>query len=338
MNFHAYNAAAFIENLIQVTDKLSIVPGLRYEYLIGSVSGRNGFSGTNEILLQPQRKARAFVLAGIGVEYHTSPKTELYANISQAYRPIQFADLSAPPTTDIIDQDLQDAKGFNADLGFRGKLWDFVLVDASFYWLQYNNRIGVLVQQRQDGSFYNYRTNVGNSVSKGFEGLVEANLGSKLFETGTKWKWSLFTSYSFNNARYQRFSVIAKNSSGQLVTVDYSNKKVENAPVHILRAGSTISYDKTSFTTQLSYVGESFSDANNTLKPTANAQNGLIPAYTIVDLTVVHAFSKQYDLRAGVNNLFNAHYFTRRAGGYPGPGALPGDGRTFFVTFTAKFK
>jgi Fe(3+) dicitrate transport protein len=167
---------------------------------------------------------------------------------------------------------------------------------------------------------------------------VEANLGSKLFETGTKWKWSLFTSYSFNNARYQRFSVIAKNSSGQLVTVDYSNKKVENAPVHILRAGSTISYDKTSFTTQLSYVGESFSDANNTLKPTANAQNGLIPAYTIVDLTVVHAFSKQYDLRAGVNNLFNAHYFTRRAGGYPGPGALPGDGRTFFVTFTAKFK
>lgn len=338
LDFHAYNAAAFIENLIQLTDKLSVVPGIRYEYLVGSVSGRNGFLGSNEILLQPQRKSRGFLLAGVGVEYHTSPKTEMYANISQAYRPIQFADLSAPPTTDIIDQNLKDAKGFNADLGFRGRLWNFLLVDASLYWLQYNNRIGVIIQQREDGGFYNYRTNVGNSVAKGFEVLAEANIGSVLFPLKTKWKWSMFTSYSFNDARYQKFSVTSKNSAGQLVEVDYSNKKVENAPEHILRMGTTITYAKTSFTTQVSYVGKSFSDANNTLKPTANAQNGLIPAYTIVDLTVVHTFSKQYDLRAGVNNLCNTHYFTRRAGGYPGPGALPADGRTFFLTFTARFK
>jgi Fe(3+) dicitrate transport protein len=338
LDFKASNAAVFVENLIQVTDKLSLVPGIRYEYLVGSVAGRNGFSGINEILLQPQQRARGFVLAGVGVEYHTSPKTEIYVNISQAYRPIQFADLSAPPTTDEIDQNLKDAKGFNADFGFRGKLWNFLLVDASIYWLQYNNRIGVIVQQRQDGSFYNFRTNVGNSVAKGFEGLVEANLGSKLFSTNTKWKWSLFTSYSLNDVRYQRFSVVAKNASGQLLTVDYSNKKVENAPTHILRTGTTVSFAKTSFTTQLSYVGDSFGDANNTLKPSANAQNGLIPSYAVIDLTLVHAFNKQYDIRAGVNNLFNKYYFTRRAGGYPGPGALPADGRTFFLTFTAKFK
>ena len=42
--------------------------------------------------------------------------------LSQAYRPVQFADLTAPPTTDIIDQDLKDAKGYNADLGYRGKV------------------------------------------------------------------------------------------------------------------------------------------------------------------------------------------------------------------------
>jgi Fe(3+) dicitrate transport protein len=105
-----------------------------------------------------------------------------------------------------------------------------------------------------------------------------------------------------------------------------------------LRTGTTVSFAKTSFTTQLSYVGDSFGDANNTLKPSANAQNGLIPSYTIIDLTLVHTFNKQYDIRAGVNNLLNEHYFTRRAGGYPGPGALPADGRTFFLTFTAKFK
>ena len=338
LDFKAYNSAVFLETLIQANDKLSIVPGIRYEYLMGSVAGRNGFLGTSELLLQPQRRSRGFLLAGVGVEYHTSSKTELYANISQAYRPIQFADLSAPPTTDLIDQNLKDAKGFNADLGIRGKLWNFLLVDASIYWLQYNNRIGVIVQQRQDGSFYNYRTNVGNSVAKGFEGLVEANLGSVLFANAKKLKWSLFTSYSYNDARYQKFSVIAKNATGQLVAIDYSNKKVENAPQHILRTGTTLGYHKTSLTTQVSYVGAVFSDANNTLLPTVNGQNGLIPSYTVLDLAIVHTFSKQYDLRAGVNNLLNTHYFTRRATGYPGPGAMPADGRTFFVTFTAKFK
>ncbi len=35
--------------------------------------------------------------------------------------------------------------------------------------------------------------------------------------------------------------------------------------------------------------------------------------------------------------LTNEKYFTRRAGGYPGPGALPADGRTFFITVAAKF-
>ena len=33
----------------------------------------------------------------------------------------------------------------------------------------------------------------------------------------------------------------------------------------------------------------------------------------------------------GVNNVFDARYFTRRAGGYPGPGILPADGRTWFA-------
>ena len=39
----------------------------------------------------------------------------------------------------------------------------------------------------------------------------------------------------------------------------------------------------------------------------------------------------------GINNLFNVTYFTRRAGGYPGPGALPADARSFFITMSATF-
>ena len=90
-------------------------------------------------------------------------------------------------------------------------------------------------------------------------------------------------------------------------------------------------------TLQLSYVGETFSDANNTLIPTANGQNGLVPSYKVADLTAAYKFSKYFNIKTGINNLFDARYFTRRAGGYPGPGVLPADGQTFFLSVGAKF-
>ena len=338
IDFKTTNVAAFAENIFRVTSKFLIIPGIRYEYITGKASGRNGFTSTGaEIILQDQKKSRGFVLAGIGAEFHTSKATEIYANITQAYRPVQFADLTAPPTTDIIDQDLKDAKGYNADLGYRGKIKSWLFFDAGIYYLKYNNRIGSIVQQRANGSFYNYRTNVGNSSSKGFEGLVEFSPVKAFSKRSNKADVSVFVSYSYTDARYGNLKVITKNSSNQLVETNLKNKKVENAPENIIRTGMTVSYNNLSLTGQLSYVDDSYSDANNTSTPAANAQNGLIPSYSVIDLTAVYKYSAKVNLKAGINNLGNEKYFTRRAGGYPGPGALPSDGRTFFLSVGAKF-
>ena len=80
-------------------------------------------------------------------------------------------------------------------------------------------------------------------------------------------------------------------------------------------------------------MAATFADASNTETPTANAQAGRIPAYTVADLSATYKLGPQqrYRLSAGLNNLLDARYFTRRAGGYPGPGALPADGRTWYL-------
>ncbi len=338
IDFKTTNVAAFAENIFRVTKNFLIIPGIRYEYITGNAGGRNGFTNAGaEIILQDQKKSRGFVLAGVGAEYHTGKVTEIYANITQAYRPVQFADLTAPPTTDVIDQDLKDARGYNADLGYRGKIKNYLFFDAGIYYLQYNNRIGVIVQQRTDGSFYNYRTNVGNSSSKGFEGLIEFSPVKAFSNKINKADVSAFVSYSYTHARYGNLKVITKNSSNQLVETNLKNKKVENAPENILRTGITVTYKTISLTGQLSYVDESYADANNTFTPTSNAQNGLVPAYSVMDLTAVYKYSARLNIKGGVNNLGDQKYFTRRAGGYPGPGALPADGRTFFISVAAKF-
>jgi Fe(3+) dicitrate transport protein len=79
-----------------------------------------------------------------------------------------------------------------------------------------------------------------------------------------------------------------------------------------------------------------FTDANNTSTPTANGQNGLIPAYNVWDFTATYRLNEQFSIKAGVNNLTDERYFTRRAGGYPGPGLLPADGRSFWLSLNVK--
>ena len=323
--FKSRNTAAFAENIFRISDKFLIIPGIRYEWLEGSSSGRNGYtSGGTEIILQNITRDRSFILAGVGTEYHVTRYTEVYANFSQAYRPIQFANLQAPPTTDVVDADLKDAMGYNIDLGYRGKVKDFLQFDISGFYLQYDNRVGTITVSGTPS--YRLITNVGSSTSKGFEGYVEFN-PFRAFGKNKDADLIIFGSYGYTDAKY----------SGNHKDASTKGKKVENAPTNIFRSGITGGYKGFLLTVQISNVGETFSDANNTVTPSANGNNGLIPSYTITDLTATYKFSKGLNLKAGANNLFNERYFTRRAGGYPGPGALPADGRTFFISVGAKF-
>lgn len=330
ITFTSHNVAAFAENIFRLGKNLLVIPGIRWEWLEGSASGRNGYNSTGgAILLQDITRSRNFVLAGVGAEYHLTKGTELYANWAQAYRPIQFANLQAPPTTDVVDPNLKDAKGYNLDLGYRGKVANYLQFDVSGYYLQYNNRVGTITVTNPVGTTpatYRLITNVGASTSKGLEGYVEFN-PVRAFTKSTNADLILFGSYGYTDAEY----------SGNHKDAATKGKKVENAPEHILRSGLSAGYKGLLVTGQVSYVGSTFSDANNTAKPTANAQNGLIPSYTVADLSATYRFSKELNLKAGINNLLDERYFTRRAGGYPGPGALPADGRTFFVSVGAKF-
>lgn len=323
--FTSRNAAAFVENIFRISDKFLVIPGVRYEWLEGSAGGRIGFTpnGGDPIKLQEVKRSRSFVLAGLGSEYHLTKSTEIYANYSQAYRPIQFANLQAPPTTDVVDPNLKDAKGYNIDLGYRGKVGNFLQFDISGFYLQYNNRVGTITPT---GTNYRLITNVGNSTSKGFEGYAEIDL-VKAFTKSIKTELSIFGSYGYTDATY----------SGDHKDAQTKGKKVENAPTNILRTGITAGYKTIALTAQINYVDKTYSDANNIVKPSANGQTGLIPSYSVTDLTVTYKHSKKLNLKAGLNNLFDKRYFTRRAGGYPGPGALPGDGRTFFISLGAKF-
>lgn len=335
LDFKNTNSAAFVENIFKVNQKLLFTAGLRFENIGSTMTGRFNQVNGQAVNLSPATRTRNFLLFGAGAEYQLSKRSEVYANFSQAYRPVLISDLTPPATTDVIDPNLKDAKGYNIDFGYRGKVGNYLNFDVDYFYLNYDNRIGTLTQG-STGAFYQYRTNLGRSVSKGFEAYVEFD-PIAAFVKNAKWGYfSLFTSLAYVNATYRDFKTNAV-SNGQLIESNLAGNRVENAPRQINRFGVTYGKSNFSITYQLSAIGKSYADATNTEIANAAATTGLIPAYRVQDLSASIKFLKYYNVKAGLNNLANAKYFTRRAGGYPGPGLMPADGRTFYLSAGIKF-
>jgi Fe(3+) dicitrate transport protein len=342
LDFYTENVALFIENQFKLTENFSVTPGVRYEYINSIGSGRFGISSGNDVPFEEKEISRSQPLFGLGLEYKLGT-TNVYANITQAYRPVLFSDFTPPAVTDVIDPNLKDASGFNADLGYRGTFKNYLNFDFSLFYLSYNNRIGGVRQfinnDPTQGTFL-FRTNLGETVNKGIEGFVNLNVTRFLEIDNSVGNIDVFATVSFIDSRYTDFSTFTTTGSAPNITITESNlrgNRVENAPRYIHNFGLGWNKNNISATLQYRMTGRVFTDANNTVAPSANGVTGLLEDYNVLDLSAEYKFLQNYNLRAGINNLTDEMYATRRAGGYPGPGILPGEGRTFFLSIGAKF-
>ncbi len=90
--------------------------------------------------------------------------------------------------------------------------------------------------------------------------------------------------------------------------MNLSGNHVEGVPDWINRTGLTARAGPVKVLVKYSYVGKNFSDATNAV---------YVPT--------------------GIIGYCRCRYFTRRINMYPGPGILPADGRTFYVSLALKF-
>jgi Fe(3+) dicitrate transport protein len=330
--FPSKNLAAFVENIFYINEKWSITPGFRFENIQTSSSGyykiRNtDFAGNiiyEETIETTSQYKRNVPLSGIGFSYKKSTVFESYANISQNYRAINFSDVQIVNPNSRVDPNIQDEYGFNADIGFRGKLKNLFTYDISLFMLKYDNRIGEILQTDESNfTVYRFRTNIADSRNLGVEFFAEMDV-LKIFNDSTEHSLKLFMNTSFIDARYL--------SSEQSAV---SNNRVELVPSINLKTGLGYSYKNFSVQTQFSYISEQFSDATNS-EFTSNAIYGLIPSYFVLDFSTSYSF-KRWKLESGINNLTNEIYFTRRAVSYPGPGIIPSEVRNFYCTLQFKF-
>ncbi|WP_020605034.1 TonB-dependent receptor [Spirosoma spitsbergense] len=326
------NVALFAENILYIGDKLSLTPGLRYEYIHTTA---DGFYGTltrdlagnilsSTLTNEFRTNGRSFLLGGLGISYKPTETLDVYGNLSQNYRSITFSDMRIANPSQVIDPNLQDEKGYSLDLGIRSTQTTLYNFDVSAFYLNYSNRIGEVQFYDQNDRILRRRGNIGQAAIMGLETYAEADIIQLLNPLQTTVSGVFFTNVALIHSTYKASEVAG-----------VVGNQVEFVPTVNLKSGVRLGYKNLKASFQYTYLSDQFSDATNAREGGVSAVIGLIPAYSIMDASVSYQFSR-FRLEGSVNNLANRAYFTRRATGYPGPGILPSDGRGVYLTLQMK--
>ena len=327
------NIAFFVENIFNINDNISITPGLRYEIIktkaIGSyrvvASNLAGDIRSDETIYENEKLNRNFLLMGVGSSYKPTDNTELYFNISQNYRSVTFSDIRIVNPNSLVDPDIKDEKGYSADLGIRGKYKKLISYDFTLFYLNYQDRLGdILIEDPSTHILKRMRTNIGKADIYGLESLIQYKIINN-----RKIRLGGFFNTTFINAEYTE-QYYAKTSS------KIEGNRVEFVPNINFKTGLEFEYKKLASTLQYSYLSQQFTDATNSYSQGGTGVVGEIPSYSVMDLSFSYRIH-DFKINTGINNLLDNKYFTRRATGYPGPGIIPSDSRSFYLSVGFKY-
>ena len=344
-NFPNSNLAFFGENIFNISPKLTLTPGFRLEYIktesIGSykniVLDLAGNPLLNEEVEDNREFDRTFLLLGVGATYKLNSSIEFYGNFSQNYRSVTFSDIRVVNPSFQVDENISDEDGFTADIGFRGRYNNVLSYDVSAFSLLYDNRLGEILKSEtqtnalgeevETGSIVRFRGNIGTAFMYGIESFANWSIKETFLSASDKLKLNYFVNLAVTNSEYL---------SSEETNVE--GNKVEFIPDVNLKTGLNFGYGNVLGSLQYTYLSSQFTDATNAPQDVNDNQRGIegeIPAYDILDFSLSYTY-KNWKLETGINNVMDNSYFTRRATGYPGPGIIPSEPRTYYATLQFK--
>jgi Fe(3+) dicitrate transport protein len=315
----------FVENKFS-WGPFSVTPGVRFENAKQSVRENKNTAKTS-VPLGGSSEQIFVPLFGLGTAYELTPKVELYANVSQSYRPKLFTEAVPTGPNQIVPTDLSEGGAWQYEFGFKGRPRPWAYWDTSAFLLDFDNQVG---QERING--VDVVKNTGRARHFGLElageidllGLMERDSrgpsvsGSKKDRSGTLSEFgslSLYGNATLLNAEY--------------VSGLYPGNTPAYAARYMVRAGLVYRSceDRLRVALTSSFIGKSFANDNNTT-------NYQVPSYAVWDLTgEAKVYRDSVSVTWGVNNLFDKNYFSR----ITNTGIDPGQGRNFYGGLSLKF-
>ncbi|MBX3134243.1 MAG: TonB-dependent receptor [Gemmatimonadaceae bacterium] len=316
LRYRSRAGGAYAEEVVSLTPRWTIVPGLRVEFGETAMTGQLAYYDPADT---PRRVRHDFPLFGLRTSFRISDRTELYGGWSEAYRPMLLKDILPENALERTDPAMRDSRGWTGELGLRGDAAR-MRYDMGVFVMRYGDRIGGVLRDDGDGP-YLFKTNLGATQTLGLEATADLLLAATMRAT-----YRGFVAGSLMDARYVTGTVAAGGANESVV-----GRRAEGVPVAIVRSGVTRAGPRSSLSLLVSHTSASYADARNTRQPTPNGALGLVPEHTVLDLNGSWRLTERSRLRFSVTNLLDRAYFTKRPAFYPGPGVWPSDGRAVQV-------
>jgi Fe(3+) dicitrate transport protein len=305
-----FYAPVFAENLFRFGD-LSVTPGVRFEtyrqtvdttFFDATTGARTGArSGVGEDTVP---------LLGLGLAYDVPRDSQLYANVSQAYRPMLFTEAVPNSTATVVAGDLAEGSSWQADVGARSRPVAGLTLDASVFYMEFSDKIGGA------GTASDPLRNIGRIEYRGAEAAATYDFLRLAGGDGTTRLEGLL------NVTVLDAEIVEDSAPARV------GNTPQYAPDHLLRTG--LVYARGS-DLKIALLG-TFMD--NAYADDANTATRAIPAYAVWDFSAEYLLpGTPLTLLAGVNNLFDESYYNR----VRNDGIDPAAGRNYYVGFRAAF-
>ena len=293
--------AIYAENEIEINDKLSVTPGIRWETV------DQHFNNWLEAPPDDTGDGSLNLLAGgIGATYDYTEEISFFGGVHRGYSvPGPIAAIGT--TTDPRHKE-ETSLGFELGPRYREKtgLW---AADATLFLTNFSDMI---VIGNTGGTGTENPENIGEVSAIGIELAVEAD-GSKIFKLPFVNPW--FVAITFTDATLSNDS--NSDNSESIFSGGKKGNKVPYIPDLAFNIGTGIEQGRFGFYVNGAYMDEMFTSASNTTSlvdggGTPDSRFGKTESYFLLDLSARYRATDAVTVFAGVQNALDNDYLVSR--------------------------
>ncbi len=304
--------AGYLQNEFKIAPRLSIVPGLRFEHI--EQTRRDVLADLPE-----QEESTDIWLPGVGVKYEFATRSQAYANVTRSFRPPTFSD-AFNPAIDASNADLDASSAWTYEAGIRAHPYPWLSAEIGGYYTEFSDQVVVSA-----GTAANFDT-----VTYGFEAVAQLGLFG-LTRGLHRSEWD-------QPGDHEIFLL------GGATLVDstfadgfFEGNNLPYVPNQTYTFGVRYAFRESfDLVFQGRYVGERFTDSENTVAENPTGTVGELGDYVVFDLKARWQATEQLAFTAGINNIFDETYGTQRRTSQQ-KGIFPGPTRSLYVGATLTF-
>jgi Fe(3+) dicitrate transport protein len=322
----------FVENRFS-WGRFSLTPGFRLENAWQGVrENLNREKSAEGVALLDASNRILVPLFGVGASYELARKVELYANVSQSYRPKVWTEAVPINPTAVMPRALDESLAWQYEIGLKGRPQTWLYWDVSAFLLDFDNQIGQVPTNLPGGGNGTSYQNVGRARHAGVEFSGELDLLGWFHSKNA-------AEHSSSNAPAHEDAASTNHSLSLYVNTTFLDAEFVSGPQkgytpmyasrYMVRSGLVFrtpgARSKIALTS--SFIGKAYGDDGN------SAQRA-IPSYAVWDITgETNVYKDFVSVNWGINNLFDKNYFSR----VTDTGIDPAQGRNFYGGVSLKF-